>query len=41
VVLSCGGIKLWRKDDEGRPLWPHREPAALCVLSMKNVDEIV
>jgi hypothetical protein len=36
-----GGIKLWREDKEGRPLWPRGEPATLSAQSMKNLDGIV
>jgi hypothetical protein len=36
-----GGIKLWQEDEEGRPLWPHRELVAIKALPMKNFDEIV
>jgi hypothetical protein len=35
-----GGIKLWREDEEGRTLWPCREPAPLSAQPMKNLEEI-
>jgi hypothetical protein len=41
LLKEGGGSKLWRKDKEGRPLWPHREPASLCAQPMKNLNEIV
>jgi hypothetical protein len=36
-----GGIKLWREHEEGRALWPCREPAPLSAQPMKNLDEIL
>jgi hypothetical protein len=36
-----GGMKLWREDKEGRPIWPCGEPATVSVQLMKNLDEIL
>jgi hypothetical protein len=36
-----GGMKLWREDEEGRPLWPCGEPVALSAQPMKNLNEII